>query len=92
MTTAADPQIVPHQPTTLPELRAADQGVAEALESVLFDHTRRIYGTQWRIFEGWGNQVGLQSLPAEPLIVARYLAALDNYAPCRSLPDRTDGV
>ena len=33
MTTAAsDPQIVPRQPASLPELRAADQGVASALE------------------------------------------------------------
>ena len=34
MTTAAsDPQIVPHQPAAAPALRAADQGVADALES-----------------------------------------------------------
>ena len=59
----------------MPELRAADQGVAEALESVLSDNTRRVYGTQWRIFEGWCDEVGLRSLPAEPLTVARYLAA-----------------
>ena len=75
MTTADDPQIVPREPASLPELRAADQGVAEALESVLADHTRRVYGTQWRIFTGWCDEVGLTSLPAEPLTVARYLAA-----------------
>jgi integrase len=56
-------------------LRAADQGVASALESVLSDNTRRVYGTQWRIFTGWCDEVGLTSLPAEPLTVARYLAA-----------------
>ena len=34
MTTAAsDPQIVPRPPAALPALRAADQGVASALES-----------------------------------------------------------
>ena len=50
MTTAAGSlQIVPRQPASLPELRAADQGVADALESVLSDHTRRVYGAQWRL-------------------------------------------
>ena len=75
MTTAADPQIVPRQPPSAPELRAADQGVAEALEAVLSDNTNRVYGAQWRIFTGWCDEVGLASLPAEPLTVARYLAA-----------------
>ena len=76
MTTAAtDPQIVPREPASLPALRAADQGVADALESVLSENTQRVYGTQWRIFAGWCDEVGLVSLPAEPLTVARYLAA-----------------
>ena len=75
MTTAADPQIVPRQPASLPALRAADQGVADALESVLSDNTRRVYGAQWRLFTGWCDEIGLRSLPAEPLTVARYLAA-----------------
>ena len=78
MTAAADLQIVPQEPVSLPDLRAADQGVAEALESVLSDHTRRVYQTQWRIFTGWCDEVGLKSLPAEPLTVARYLAARAN--------------
>ena len=75
MTTTADLQIAPHEPAILPELRAADRGVADALESVLSDNTQRVYGTQWRIFAGWCDEVGLQSLPAKPLTVARYLAA-----------------
>ena len=75
MTTAADTQIVPRQPASLPELRAADRGVADALESVLSDNTRRVYGTQWRIFTGWCGEMGLRALPADPLTVARYLAA-----------------
>ena len=75
MTTTTDQQIVPRQPAALPALRAADQGVADSLEAVLSDNTRRVYGTQWRIFEGWCDEVGLVSLPAEPLTVARYLAA-----------------
>ena len=65
----------PREPASLPELRAADQGVADALESVLSDNTQRVYGTQWRIFTGWCDEVALTSLPAEPLTVARYLAA-----------------
>ena len=75
MTTAASAQIVPREPASLPALRAADRGVADALESVLSDNTQRVYGTQWRIFTDWCDQVGLASLPAEPLTVARYLAA-----------------
>ena len=72
---AADPPIVPRPPATTPALRAADQGVADALESVLSDNTRRVYGAQWRLFNDWCDLVGLRSLPAEPLTVARYLAA-----------------
>ena len=74
MTTAADPQIVPHQPGSLPALRAADEGVASALESVISDNTKRVYGAQWRLFTDWCDEMGLQSLPAQPLTVARYLA------------------
>ena len=75
MTTAASAQIVPREPAFLPALRAADQGVADALESVLSDNTNRVYGTQWRLFDEWCAEVGLVPLPAEPLTVARYLAA-----------------
>ena len=74
MTPAVGAQIVPREPASLPALRAADRGVADALESVLSDNARRVYGAQWRIFQGWCDEVGLQSLPAEPLTVARYLA------------------
>ena len=78
MTTAADLQISPRESSALPELRAADRGVADALESVLADNTRRTYDFQWRSFTGWCSEVGLTSLPAEPLTVARYLAARAN--------------
>ena len=75
MTTVVNnPQIVPQSPPSAPELRAADQGVADALQSVLSDNTRRVYAAQWRIFENWCDSVGLPSLPAQPLTVARYLA------------------
>ena len=78
MITAAGTDIMPREPTSLPELRAADRGVADSLESVLSDNTRRVYGTQWQLFTGWCDEVGLVSLPAEPLTVARYLAARAN--------------
>ena len=42
----------------MPALRAADRGVADALESVLSDNTRRVYAAQWRIFENWCDSVG----------------------------------
>ena len=52
--------------------------MAEALEAVLSDNTRRTYDAQWRLFAGWCDQVRLTPLPAEPLTVARYLAARAN--------------
>ena len=61
MTTAiaSDPQIVPPaSPPSLPALRIADQGVASALESLLFGNTRRVYGVQWRLFNDWCDLVG----------------------------------
>ena len=75
MTTVVNnPQIVPRPPVSLPALRAADEGVANALESVLSDNTQRVYAAQWRLFNDWCDSVVLRSLPAEPLTVARYLA------------------
>ena len=74
MTVISDTQIVPRPPASLPALRAADQGIASALESVLSDNTQRVYGAQWRLFTGWCSDVDLRALPAEPLTVARYLA------------------
>ena len=75
MTTVVNnPQITPHPPAAAPALRAADEAVADALESVLSENTRRVYSAQWRLFTDWCGDVGLRSLPAEPLTVARYLA------------------
>ena len=62
------------QPASAPALLAADRGVADALESVLSDNTRHVYGAQWRSFNDWCDEVGLQSMLADPLTVARYLA------------------
>ena len=75
MTTVVNnPQTVSQSPPSAPELRAADRGVASALESVLSDNTQRVYGIQWRLFNEWCDSVDLCALPAEPLTVARYLA------------------
>ena len=51
MTTAYDPQIVLRQPPSAPALRAADRGVADALESVLAGNTRRVYAAQRARFD-----------------------------------------
>ena len=75
MTTAPGAHVVPLEPAPLPELAAADRGVASSLESVLAGNTRRTYDAQWRTFDDWCAEVGLSALPAEPLTVARHLAA-----------------
>ena len=75
MTTATGYHVVPIESAPLPELAAADRGVADSLEAVLSENTRRTYDAQWRMFDGWCDEVGLSALPAEPLTVARYLAA-----------------
>lgn len=46
MTTIADHQIVPHHPADLPQLATADRGVADSLEAVLSENTRRTYDAQ----------------------------------------------
>ena len=74
MTTHSGHQIVAQEPAQLPELAAADRGVADSLEAVLSENTRRTYDTQWRTFDDWCGEVALRSLPAELLTVARYLA------------------
>ena len=74
MTTAADPQIVSRQPAAAPSLRAAE-GRRLRPGGRLSENTQRVYGVQWRLFTDWCGDVGLRSLPAEPLTVDRYLAA-----------------
>ena len=63
MSTTASAQIVPRPSASMPALRAADRGVAEALESVLAGNTQRVYATQWRLFADWCGDVGLGALP-----------------------------
>ena len=73
----------PHRPPSRPLVVARTAGRRpgrrlESLEAVLSNNTRRTYDAQWRSFAGWCDQVGLSPLPAEPLTVARYLAARAN--------------
>ena len=49
--------------------------MADALEAVLSNNTRRVYGAQWRLFNEWCGEIRLRFLPADPMTVARYLAA-----------------
>ena len=93
MTTAdGSLQIVPQSPPSAPELRAADRGVADALESVLSDNTQRVYGAQWRLFTGWCDEVGLQWMPAGRLTVARYLAVRAGTATIDTSPVADEAV
>ena len=68
MTTAAGSlQIVPESPPSAPALRAADQGIASALEFVLSDNTKRVHAGQWRLFNetSGGRSTGVgPSFPA----------------------------
>ena len=66
ITTAGSLQIVPQSPPSAPALRAADQGGGHALESVLSDNTRRVYGAQWRLFTGWCGEIGCASSRRNP--------------------------
>ena len=51
MTVISDTQIVPRPSAAAPALRAADRGVADALEAVLADNTRRVYAAQRARFD-----------------------------------------
>ena len=85
MTTVVNnPQIVPRQPASLPALRAADQGVASALESVLSDNTQRVYAAQWRLFTDWCDSVG-QSVPYCELFGGRSGYSTTQGECCKSL-------
>src|SRR6185295_19152617 len=46
------------------------------LEAEKADGTRRAYKSDWADFCAWCDTVNLNSMPAEPLTVARYLAQL----------------
>ena len=75
MTTAADLQIVPREPAPLPELRAADQGVADIPGVGPLRQHPPVYGPSGASSPAGATRWACAPLPAEPLTVARYLAA-----------------
>ena len=46
MTISTGAHVVPIKPASLPQLAAADRGVADSLEAVLSGNARRAYDTQ----------------------------------------------
>ena len=48
--------------------------IADALEHSRRPATRRAYASVWKQFRAWAADEGLESLPADPLTVAAYLA------------------
>jgi site-specific recombinase XerD len=60
-------------PTELVDPRASVRAYIEAEKAV---GTRRAYKSDWADFCAWCDTVSLNSMPAEPIAVARYLAQL----------------
>ena len=59
----------------LPGLLPVDvDRVQEALASARSPATRRVYASQWGVFTRWAGERGAESLPADPSIIAAYLA------------------
>ncbi|WP_433574170.1 hypothetical protein [Nocardia brasiliensis] len=56
-------------------LAAADAAVERYFAAADADNTVRAYGSAWRGFIAWCAELELRALPADPLTVARYLAA-----------------
>ena len=73
-------QIGPYQPTSLPEFRVADSGVADTHEAVPSANTHRVYGVQRPLFESWCNGVGPTSFP--PVSHVPLATGLTSTSPC----------
>ncbi len=70
------PAVLPCVPDALrPELEAAAGYVADAKAA----STRRAYAADWSAFTAWCDERGVAPLPAEPAIVAAYLAGLADH-------------
>lgn len=68
--------LIPFQDSAAVLLRGSyDRAEAFARESKA-PNTRRGYASDWRQFESWCTAAGVSSLPAEPRIVALYIANL----------------
>ena len=76
MTTAAsDPQIVPRPSASMPALARRRPGCGRRPGvGPLQQHQARLRRPVAHLFNEWCDSVGLHSLPAQPLTVARYLA------------------
>ena len=48
--------------------------IQSALENSRSPHTRRAYASQWRLWQSWAKGRGVSALPADPEMVAAYLA------------------
>ena len=71
-----------HQPTSqnAPAVLTEDQRrrVADALESAQSENTRRNYASQFGKFRSWCEQEDYSTLPAQPEVLAAYVAELAN--------------
>ena len=63
-------------PNTLAELAALDEELRDTLAASIAPATTRVYQHDWAMFERWTAAHGLESLPASPQTVARYLTDL----------------
>ena len=73
MTAASGPQIVPARRPLRRPCAPPTRAWPMPWSRPLRQHPPRLR-RQWRLFNEWCDDVGLPSLPAEPLTVARYLA------------------
>lgn len=58
------------------DLKQIDQQVVASIQASVSTNTLRVYLTQYQQYEAWCSAAGLPSLPADPLVVARYAQAL----------------
>ena len=63
-------------PNALAELAALDEELRDTLAASIAPATTKVYQHDWAMFERWTAAHGLESLPASPQTVARYLTDL----------------
>ena len=67
--------IAARDPSGPPPITAADhERIQSALANSRSPHTRRAYASQWRLWQSWAKGRGVSALPADPEMVAAYLA------------------
>ena len=68
---------VPPRPTRAVALSSHQRAaIQEFLDAALAENTRKAYAYYWRQFMAWSQTQGYGALPAEPVIVAAFLAEL----------------